>query len=105
MLDLARTGGATALGRMAEALRTAENDLEARPAQAAVLTGDDDHALAAALVATKLHVPLYRCAPAPGEGGNARIHALLADANLSDAPSEAVAALLAAVAANRLPDA
>jgi len=108
VLDLSSPPGETALKRMAGALRAAEAELAERAPHAVALTGDDDHSLAAALVVTKLHIPMYRLDAAPNDArqqDSARIDSLLADAVVSGTPAEAAIAIAAAVAANGPPDA
>lgn len=105
-LDLTAVPGETALARMAGALREAEEALTAAPPGAVALTGDDDHSLAAALVATKLQIPLYRqeaMDPAPSVETTARVVTLLADSVMSADPAEAAAAIVELTAANTPP--
>ncbi len=66
-------------GGLAEALREAERLIEEGRPETVTLADDSDFALAAALVATKLLVPV-RAAPAAidGPGANARLIAQLA---------------------------
>jgi hypothetical protein len=105
-LDLSAVPGETALARMAGALREAEEALTAAPSGAVAVTGDDDHSLAAALVATKLQIPLYRqeaVEPAPAVETTARVTTLLADSVIPSDPAEAAAAIVELAAANAPP--
>lgn len=105
-LDLSVAAGETPLERMAGALRTSEAALSEEPPDAVAVTADDDHSLAAALVATKLQIPLYRLEGSgrpSGDSRNADIHALLADATVPEDPAEAAAAILDAVGATAPP--
>ncbi len=103
-LDLSAPSGATPLERMASAFRDAEAALTAEPTDGVVLTGDDDHSLAAALVATKLEIPLFRVeAIEPVPGAAARIASLLADAVVPAKPVDAAAAIVESLAATPAP--
>jgi hypothetical protein len=92
------------IAALAAALRTAEAALADRSATAAVAVGDGDWALAAALVAVKLGIPLAwlpRGAPAqPAEGGEPPLLELVADHALkaSDEPDASAAAIHAWIA-------
>jgi hypothetical protein len=93
------------IAALAAALRAAEAALADRPATAAVAVGDGDWALAAALVAVKLGIPLAwlpRGAPAQAaEGAEPPLLQLVADHALqaSDDPDAAAGAIQAWIAA------
>lgn len=77
----APTGGAESIGPLAAAMTELETRLEAERPEAVVLADDSDRSLAAALVATKLLIPVRATADASSAAtANGRLIAQLADA-------------------------